>query len=268
MKPQFKVLVSGFLLLASQALAQSPVVTPVPTGPARDYQGPRPGRVIGQPYAAVTETEKSQTLADGTNFERKFAPVEKSFRDSQGRTRRENYIPTGSSGDTSSVLVRIFITDPLAGTEYVLDPNKHTAHQSTLTGFPLGYTGGADAGPVIYMQAGSGNGESLPLRPPAQGRQQPSKISVEDLGTQEIQGLTVHGTKTTVTIPAGAQGNDGPFETVSERWFSKELNIYILIKNYDPRSGETTIRTTIINRSEPDLSLFDIPVDYTVTQQQ
>lgn len=82
-----------------------------------------------------------------------------------------------------------------------------------------------------------------------------------------MEGLTVYGTRTTMTIPAGAQGNDRPIETVREMWFSKELNIYVLIKSSDPRNGESTLRTTNIDRSEPDPSLFRVPPDYTVMRQ-
>ena len=82
-------------------------------------------------------------------------------------------------------------------------------------------------------------------------------VVVVDLGTQEMEELTVYGTRTTMTIPAGAQGNDRPIETVRELWFTKELNIYVQIKSSDPRNGETTLRTTNINRSEPDHPCFE-----------
>lgn len=62
-------------------------------------------------------------------------------------------------------------------------------------------------------------------------------------------------------------GNDRPFDVVTERWFSKELETYILIKTNDPRSGEHTIKTTITDRGEPDPSLFQVPADYTIVQK-
>jgi hypothetical protein len=68
-------------------------------------------------------------------------------------------------------------------------------------------------------------------------------------------------------LPAGSQGNDRAFDTVTDRWFSNELKIHILIKHSDPRSGENTTRTRIIDRSEPDPSLFQVPADYTITPQ-
>jgi hypothetical protein len=82
-----------------------------------------------------------------------------------------------------------------------------------------------------------------------------------------IDGLVVDGEKTTLTIPAGAQGNDQPVNIVTERWFSKELQTFVLVKNSDPRLGENTIRTVDIDRSEPDPSLFQVPTDYTIRQQ-
>ncbi len=58
-------------------------------------------------------------------------------------------------------------------------------------------------------------------------------------------------------------------ETVTEKMvFSSELNIYVLTKGSDPRSGETSLtRTTNMRPLEPDPSLFRVPADYTISQQ-
>src|SRR5215472_5078461 len=60
-----------------------------------------PGKVvIGAPYSAVAVTETTQTLADGNTIDRKVQS--NVYRDSQGRTRRENTItgfgPLAASG--------------------------------------------------------------------------------------------------------------------------------------------------------------------------
>jgi hypothetical protein len=44
-------------------------------------------------------------------------------------------------------------------------------------------------------------------------------------------------------------------------------NEQLLTKRTDPRSGESTMRVTNIQRSEPDPSLFEVPSDYTIKQQ-
>lgn len=76
------------------------------------------------------------------------------------------------------------------------------------------------------------------------------------------------GSRTTVTYPVGAVGNDRPLTTTTETWTSPELKMVVLSKNSDPRSGESTTRLTNISRSEPDPSLFQIPADYEIIEPQ
>jgi hypothetical protein len=51
---------------------------------------------------------------------------------------------------------------------------------------------------------------------------------------------------------------------VTERWFSKELQMAVLITRRDPRSGETVYRLTNIVRAEPPPDLSSVPSDYRV----
>jgi hypothetical protein len=90
-----------------------------------------------------------------------------------------------------------------------------------------------------------------------------AKPAVEDLGTQNINGVSATGKRTTLTIPVGQIGNDHPIQVVSETWFSDELKMMVKSSNRDPRFGDTTFELTNINRAEPDASLFQIPADYT-----
>lgn len=86
----------------------------------------------------------------------------------------------------------------------------------------------------------------------------------EDLGTQNIEGVEAQGSRTTTIIPAGAVGNERPIEITYERWYSKELQLVVMSKNNDPRSGESTYRLTNIVRNEPDPSLFAVPTSYRI----
>jgi len=86
----------------------------------------------------------------------------------------------------------------------------------------------------------------------------------ESLGSQSFEGVTAEGTRLTLTIPAGEIGNTLPIEVVDETWYSPELQINVMTRHRDPRSGETTYRLTNLSRSEPDRSLFEVPADYTV----
>lgn len=79
-----------------------------------------------------------------------------------------------------------------------------------------------------------------------------------------IEGVAVDGRKTTTVIPAGQVGNEQPITITSEEWRSPELNLLILTKHADPRSGESRYRLQNIIRAEPDRSLFMVPPDYEV----
>ena len=72
----------------------------------------------------------------------------------------------------------------------------------------------------------------------------------------------------TTTIPAGEIGNAQEIKVVSEQWFSDELQVLVMTKHSDPRSGETIYRLTNILRAEPDPSLFTVPADYTVEERR
>lgn len=87
----------------------------------------------------------------------------------------------------------------------------------------------------------------------------------ESLGKQMIEGVEAEGTRVTITIAAGEIGNIAPLEIVEENWYSPALQMVVLRKQRDPRSGETTYRLTNLTRSEPDRALFDVPADFTIT---
>jgi hypothetical protein len=85
------------------------------------------------------------------------------------------------------------------------------------------------------------------------------------LGNMFIEGVQAQGTRTTTTIPAGDIGNERPINIVDERWYSPDLQMTIMTKHSDPRSGETNFQLKNINRSSPPPTLFEVPSDYTVS---
>jgi len=79
-----------------------------------------------------------------------------------------------------------------------------------------------------------------------------------------LDGIAVEGGKTTRTIPAGQVGNEQPIVVTSEQWRSPELNVLVMTRHSDPRTGDSTYRLQNIVRAEPDRSLLMVPSDYTV----
>ena len=78
--------------------------------------------VKGKPYSADTTTETVQTLADGNHIVHRT--VSKIYRDSDGRTRREQTFGNVDPEHPSPHEVKVFIDDPVNGTAFVLDPGS------------------------------------------------------------------------------------------------------------------------------------------------
>jgi hypothetical protein len=92
------------------------------------------------------------------------------------------------------------------------------------------------------------------------------RAQTEDLGSKTMEGVTVTGSRTTRTIPAGQVGNDRPISIVTEVWTAPELKTVIYSKRSDPRMGDQTFQLTNIVRAEPDPSLFAVPADFKVVE--
>lgn len=133
-------------------------------------------------------------------------------------------------------------------------------------GYP-GAANGAPPPPGLQREISSSPTNGLPMRTRMPSdRPEPPKYpeAQESLGKQTIEGVQAEGSRTTVTIPAGAIGNERPIQVVSERWYSPELQTLVMTRHSDPRFGETTFRLTNISRTEPDHSLFEVPAGYKI----
>ncbi|PYQ02798.1 MAG: hypothetical protein DMF82_14955 [Acidobacteria bacterium] len=265
--PRMLTTMAGLALLApALALAQGPDGRRGPGGPPPgamfDFLGVREAHeakvVKGAPYKAEAVTEITQSLADGNRIVRKTTSAVS--RDSEGRTRRESNLAALGPLAPHDAPRLVFIQDPVAGTAFVLEPDSHTARK-------LSRPGGSGKGP--HPDAASTDGGPGPQgrfgRPHEMGEGKWER-QTENLGNQTLEGLETTGTRTTVTIPAGAIGNEKAITIVSERWVSPELQAVVLSTHRDPRFGETTYRLTGITRGEPDKSLFEVPSDYTVRE--
>jgi len=226
------------------ARAQNPPDKAGGFGMAR-FRGAEPflaGKVVtGAPYSAEAVTDHTQTLPDGNTIHAtKTASI---YRDSQGRTRREQEIgaigPWAAQGTPGKM---IFITDPVGGYMYSLNPNTQVARQMPFRAHTGAWRGAATA-------------EQRPENP---------NLKTESLGTQVIGGVTAQGTRITRTIPAGRIGNQAPIVIVVERWYSPDLQTDVMRKQINPQFGETTFQLTNIVRSEPDPALFQVPSNYTI----
>jgi hypothetical protein len=227
--------------------------------------------VTGMPYSAQQTTEHVQTLADGTRITNPSQKV-MLYRDSLGRTRTERTLaaPPGAAaaGIAGPGFIEIF--DPVSGNRYTLDPRNHTARQMAAPPPPPppppGSASASRATAPAQRVVAVGKPYQVISDPPAaeQTQRPRAQVSRESLGTQTMEGVLVQGERRTTVYPEGFFGNDRPITAVSEIWTSPDLNMVVLSKNSDPRSGESTTRLTNISRAEPDPSLFQVPPDYEI----
>ena len=251
------------------------------------------GKVVkGAPYSAQAVTESVQALADGNRIVHKnTAQV---YRDSEGRTRRDQTVgavgPYAAAGDP---IQTFFISDPVAGVDYILDQRSKTARKllrrewnwRTEDKVPADAAPGAPPRERVLKEGMGGEEHTFifttPAPPPPGGiaGQMPgegvrvefygggkAETKTEKLDARSFDGVRAEGTRITTTIPAGDIGNEQPIQIVNERWYSPDLQLIVMTRHSDPRFGETTYRLTNIQRGEPSASLFQLPSDYTIKE--
>jgi hypothetical protein len=230
--------------------------------------------VVGAPYSGEAITEMAQTLADGNRIARQSTTAV--FRDGSGRVRREGGLamlgPLVGGGSAPRL---ISISDPSAGVTYLLDPEARTARKMTPPRFVRNMVKSAGPGERVEVEetaiemhsSPAGAARRMGVRIMKGSPALPEPVS-ESLGQRLIEGIEAEGTRSTVTIPAGQIGNEQPIRIVSERWFAPSLKVVVESRRSDPRFGETSYRLTGIVRAEPAPSLFEVPSDYKVIEDE
>jgi hypothetical protein len=62
-------------------------------------------------------------------------------------------------------------------------------------------------------------------------------------------------------------GNDQPIVATTETWESPELDVTLLTRSVDPRSGENIRALTNISCKEPNPGIFQVPADYRIVDE-
>jgi hypothetical protein len=238
---------------------------PLPGGPFNDKV------VTGKPFTADAILESKQTLADGTHITN--TQTISVARDSQGRTRRDETLPSPAAD--GQPLKTIMISDPVAQVNYVLGPDKiarkfpfsKLAPDSGDISISTSHVVAFEDNPQVQqfktatiVAEGAGG---MPARLLLKGA---GESTTDALGTQTINGVLANGTRTTRTIPAGQIGNDSALVITSERWYSDDLHVLVMSTQTDPRFGESSFQLSNIQRTEPATSMFQVPSDYTIEE--
>ena len=293
-----KGLTIGTLLAtaAASGLAQEPAkftvaYDPQSMAPARTSTVVETRITTGRPYSAEATTEFVQVLGDGNKIVRKATA--RIHRDGEGRTRREEL-----AADGTVKLVSIY--DPVAHITYVLDPATRTARKSgVVVVMPRTMTTEDKQKIELRMMTEQASGrmgstvtivkpEEFPAEAaPDEMRKRMAETVVatgrgrgviprtvrdddvkneESLGQKIFDGVLADGKRVTTVLPAGSIGNQLPITVVSEQWFAPDLEILVMTRHSDPRTGETSYSLSNITRGEPAAGLFDVPPDYTIQE--
>jgi hypothetical protein len=245
--------------------------------------------IKNEPYEAQAVTEMKQTLADGSHIVQTTTATV--ARDSDGRTVRVQKLgPMGpwrsaeSSSGNSQTLTTIF--DPVAKEHIDYTSDSKIAHVLLMPALPpssrLGAIAGAEGGFSVSAPSPTGDAENglsvagpgpvgavvqgfaVQARPLSPQASRGMEAKTESLGTKTMEGVQVTGTRSTQTIPAGTIGNDKDLNITRETWYSPELKLVIQSTQSDPRFGQTTYTLKNIQQGSPDVTLFQVPANYTI----
>jgi len=245
------ILFAAVSLLVSGVAVCTPQAVPVAVPDAN-------GQMLVQPYVSLIEDMNAKgapftaenvlinkgRLRDGTEVNVKRTMTR--YRDSEGRTRIE----------TEDMIT---IVDPVAHVNYTLNKKSLTGTKGPRTPTAAELQLRQEAQAALDAQNRAAAASKAPYV--TLGRE----VTIESLGTQVMEGLTVQGEQTTMMMRFGMVEDAPMIKVVSERWYSPDLKLSILIKNDDPRQTTVTeTKYTNIVLGEPDPALFRPPSGYNV----
>jgi hypothetical protein len=206
----------------------------------------------GHPYSGEETHQQIQKLPDGSSLTQ---PGQSAilYRDSAGRMRTERTLLRPLSANPVNLPVVAEIFDPVTGYIYYLDSVNKIAHR------------------MVWPRE-SMRFQNVPLLigtfPTGTSAGPNSTTKSEPLGTKILDGIEAQGRRMTTAYTAGAMGNDRPMVMTTEIWISPELGVTILSKSSSPMTGDNISAILNISRAEPDSSLFQIPRDYKIQDEQ
>ena len=195
--------------------------------------------IPGLPFSATDRIVWTRPLEGGgtttTYLEANVA------RDSQGRMYRERHRFGVEGASGASTMLESFVYDPVSGTKTSC---VYRTRRCAVTSY--------HPRPQHEIVSVGASDDGLRRR------------TRENLGTKEIGGLPVMGTRETTTIEPGAVGNDQTLTTSREFWYSAELKTNLAVTRKDPREGTQVIQMTVLSRADPDPAVFAVPAGFAV----
>ena len=137
---------------------------------------------------------------------------------------------------SSSGLERIVIADPTQHAVYLVCPERKE----------------------VLRLKGAALDEAAPVQPPV-----PSGATT-DLGEKMIAGVKANGSRSEITVPAGAQGNEKPLVHKVETWFSTDLATVVYLQLHMPEFGDIVSHVDNLKFGDVPASTFALPEGYAI----
>jgi hypothetical protein len=261
--------------------------------------------VKGAPYSADEISETTQVLADGTRIHREIKTSVS--RDSEGRVRRETPENITITDPVANVTY-ILNPKSMTGQKLAMAEGNFMFYRTAAAGAKAApmlstftVTSSGDGQPVSVVVNGQPLDDKAVAEAMAKAKESGQTVTYErrtvnthdvvgvatagavgwtsatpairrktgePLGKQMIEGVNAEGTRNVETIEAGKIGNDRPIQVTNENWYSEELQVTVLTKHSDPRTGDETFRMTNIQRGEPGAYLFQPPSGYQINEHK
>ena len=215
--------------------------------------------IVGRPFSAIKYARNVKVLPDGKQqFLRSERYPTRIARDADGRLMMQwidsdNLLPECDHLDLPVPPVcpvwSVFVIDPVA--HMMTHWNEGERHGPGAVDFPL-------------TEARLKQAADLTTMPPALGpdfTDEVGKVSTEDLGDREIEGVAAHGVRWTLRYDANQDGQTVQRMRIHEVWTSAEMQLIIRVIDGDPKGEESIWGLEKISLS-PDPALFQPPAGY------
>ena len=244
MKPQTALAIWILVVGSTMAYAQTGIWMGV--GPL-----PRSHAVKNSPFSADLVTTNDHAAGQpgiNTKFHGKVA------RNSQGESYFAMELMRPTPDPTQPM--RVTITDPAANTVTTLDQHAKVAYVSHIRPEAL------NKAPTL-TPSNAPTADGRPAGAVDASGVLATNTKTESLGTKDIAGLQVVGTRAVHTNPANGP-NDKPFVSTVDTWRSPELKVTVMMEVQTSNGDHHITRLENIVRTEPSSALFQVPSDYKV----
>jgi hypothetical protein len=214
--------------------------------------------VPGLPFSATIEAESRTTDSKRHTTVQHYHT--KIARDARGRTREDTDLnPEGEPANPQWLQTSIY--DTVAKAQIQLFPAAKVAMR-TPDQAPAPKPLRTRPQPVILVEPQEFSGSF------GFSAQPQIVVKREELASEVIDGMALRHGRESTTFPAGFAGNKDARTTVTDYWYSQELQTFVLVKMVGPGNSEHVLRLRNLQRQDSPKALFEIPKGYALSKPQ